>query len=85
LNYNQQHDSAMKRMFWSTRKEAAFAYLAYLFSCQISLGDENSALAGVEIPIPSAMIEAASWGDTLSLISKFLMPPPKAINGTCVS
>ena len=75
----------MKRMFWSTRKEAAFAYLAYLCSCQISLGDVNSALVGVEIPIPSAMIEAASWGDTLSLNSKFLMHPPKAINGTCVS
>lgn len=85
MNYNQQHDSATKRMFWSTRKEDAFAYLAYLRSCQISLGDVNSALAGVEIPIPSAMMEAASWGDTLSLINKFLMPPPNASNGTCVS
>jgi len=72
-------------MFWSTRNEIGLAHLAYFCSSKIPLGVVNSALVGADMPIPSAIMEAASWGETFSLITRLLIPPPKAIKGTWVS
>lgn len=72
-------------MFWSTRNGAGCAHLAYFRSVQIPLGVVNSALVGADMPIPSAIMEAASWGETFSLTTRLLIPPPKAIRGTWVS